>query len=171
MLIGSFVNLSAVEKHCRKRINSGREIEIICAGTRGEVTSEDVLFAGSVVDRLLDQSTVEDGNERAIPSIELNDQAQIAREFFRRATRWSNIRKDEGQHMDSDHPEFERKIEQALLQSNGGRNLVRIKRESDIAFAAKIDHYNFVPQWNPITKSIEIANVENTDGTDGKVLG
>lgn len=62
VLIASFVNLSAA---C-DAIRADEEIDLLCAGTRGEITGEDVLFAGAVAEKL------------AVDEFEQNDQAKIA---------------------------------------------------------------------------------------------
>ncbi len=49
---GAFVNLSAVAK----RLAQVDELTIVCAGTDGQVTEEDVLFAGALVYRLMKSS-------------------------------------------------------------------------------------------------------------------
>ena len=48
IVIASFVNLSAV---C-KSLKEAERVEIVCAGTDGEVSREDVLAAGAIVDTL-----------------------------------------------------------------------------------------------------------------------
>jgi 2-phosphosulfolactate phosphatase len=69
VLIGAFSNFSAL---CGE-LSDDEQIEIICAGTDGEVTREDTLLAGAIVDEL---SRSAGGEE-----IELNDQAEIAAEI------------------------------------------------------------------------------------------
>jgi 2-phosphosulfolactate phosphatase len=49
LLIGSFLNLSAVVNHLKVSSNSAL---IVCAGWKGRVNLEDTLFAGAVVDAL-----------------------------------------------------------------------------------------------------------------------
>jgi 2-phosphosulfolactate phosphatase len=49
IIIGSFLNLSAVVEHLRK---SSEDLLIVCAGWKGKVNLEDTLFAGAVVDQL-----------------------------------------------------------------------------------------------------------------------
>jgi 2-phosphosulfolactate phosphatase len=49
IIIGSFLNLSAVVDHLRK---TNEDILIVCAGWKGKVNLEDTLFAGAVVDRM-----------------------------------------------------------------------------------------------------------------------
>lgn len=51
IIIGSFLNLSAVTAHLK---NTSSNILIVCAGWKGKVNMEDTLFAGAVVDQLKD---------------------------------------------------------------------------------------------------------------------
>ena len=53
IIIGSFLNLSAVTQYLLKGKNN---ILIVCAGWKGKVNLEDTLFAGAVVDQLKDQA-------------------------------------------------------------------------------------------------------------------
>ena len=46
IIIGSFANFSKV---LDRIVDSGKPIHIVCAGTNGAITGEDVLFAGAVV--------------------------------------------------------------------------------------------------------------------------
>ncbi len=49
--VGAFVNLSAV---CAK-LSESMHVDLLCAGTDGQITREDVLLAGAVVARLTEQ--------------------------------------------------------------------------------------------------------------------
>lgn len=51
IIIGSFLNLSAVTEHLKKTTSN---ILIVCAGWKGKVNMEDTLFAGAVVEQLND---------------------------------------------------------------------------------------------------------------------
>ena len=51
VIIGSFLNLSAVAKHL---LFSDNNILVVCAGWKGKVNLEDTLFAGAVVEKLKD---------------------------------------------------------------------------------------------------------------------
>jgi len=51
VIIGSFLNLSAVAKHL---LFSDNNVLIVCAGWKGKVNLEDTLFAGAVVEKLKD---------------------------------------------------------------------------------------------------------------------
>ena len=50
MLVGAFVNLSAVVAS----VKDEPRIDILCAGTDGSETREDILAAGAMVDQLCD---------------------------------------------------------------------------------------------------------------------
>lgn len=51
IIIGSFLNLSAITDHLKKSDNN---VLVLCAGWRGKVNLEDTLFAGAVVEILKD---------------------------------------------------------------------------------------------------------------------
>ena len=130
VLVGAFVNLSAVAKV----VKSGLPIHLLCAGTDGQVTREDVLFAGAVADRLTSSQPDE---------FELNDQARIARDAWRQVLLSG------------------KQLALTLRDTHGGHNLISLGMDQDIADAAQIDRYDFVPvldtkQWR-ITKP-EIDN-------------
>jgi 2-phosphosulfolactate phosphatase len=68
VLVAGFVNYSAV---CEQLRLDARPIQIVCAGTDGEVTLEDTLLAGAFVDYLCETSEVR-----------LNDAARLAWDCF-----------------------------------------------------------------------------------------
>jgi len=117
VLLGAFVNFSAV---CRE-LADAQEIALLCAGTDGEVTREDTLLAGAVVDDLVRHGKVQ-----------LNDQAEIAADAWRTAVR-----------LMTDRP-----LGVTLRDSRGGRNLIDIGQASDIDLAAQIDKFDIVPELN-----------------------
>lgn len=51
IVVGSFLNLSAVANHLRR---SSHDVLIVCAGWKGKVNLEDTLFAGGLVEMLKD---------------------------------------------------------------------------------------------------------------------
>jgi 2-phosphosulfolactate phosphatase len=51
IVIGSFLNLSAVANHLR---NESQNVLIVCAGWKGKFCLEDTLFAGALLESLLD---------------------------------------------------------------------------------------------------------------------
>jgi 2-phosphosulfolactate phosphatase len=68
ILVGGFVNYSAV---CEQLRQDPRPIHIICSGTQGEVSLEDTLLAGALVDFLCE-----------IFEVRLNDSARLAWDCF-----------------------------------------------------------------------------------------
>lgn len=52
IIIGSFLNLSAVANHL---LSGKNNVLILCAGWRGKVNLEDTLFAGALVEKIRDQ--------------------------------------------------------------------------------------------------------------------
>ncbi len=56
VIVGSFLNLSAVIRHL---IAAKRDVLILCAGWKSKFNLEDTLFAGAVVERLLEQGNYE----------------------------------------------------------------------------------------------------------------
>lgn len=55
IIIGSFLNLSAVATHVREL---PYDILVVCAGWKGKVNLEDTLFAGAVVEKLKNETTL-----------------------------------------------------------------------------------------------------------------
>lgn len=127
ILIGSFVNLQAIVNQLR---TDSRPVHLVCAGTKGSITIEDSLCAGAIVDRLL---AIETGNVRWS-----DDQLQLALSLYRQC---------------SVSPESFR---QAMRSGYGGRNCLRLGFEDQIDLAGTCDLFDFVPEYNSATKSIEI---------------
>jgi 2-phosphosulfolactate phosphatase len=69
VLIAGFVNFSAVCEQLRADL---RPVHIVCAGTEGEVTLEDTLLAGALVEFLCETAEV----------LRLNDSARLAWDCF-----------------------------------------------------------------------------------------
>jgi 2-phosphosulfolactate phosphatase len=67
-LVAGFVNFSAVCEQLRLDV---RPIQIVCAGTAGEVTLEDTLLAGALIDFLCE-----------VAEVRLNDGARLAWDCF-----------------------------------------------------------------------------------------
>ncbi|MDZ4818278.1 MAG: 2-phosphosulfolactate phosphatase [Planctomycetota bacterium] len=125
VFIGAFVNLSAIVA----RIQQEESIHLLCAGTGGQITREDVLFAGALTQRLITQGAGQ---------WSLNDQARIA------VDAWITSFIVDGQPIDPT-PES---LAATLLQTQGGRNLSRIGFAQDIETVARIDLFSIVPELN-----------------------
>jgi 2-phosphosulfolactate phosphatase len=121
--IGTFVNQSSVVR----RLTAQRPIHLLCAGTRGRVTREDVLCAGALSELLL-HSIVD---ESAI-----NDQVRIALDCWRTAV----------PHGARPPKALAGELSLALHETQGGRNLMGIGLEHDIDTAAEVDRFDIVPQ-------------------------
>lgn len=117
VLIGAFVNLAAVAQ----RVAQSARLLIVCAGTDGQITGEDALFAGALIYRLLAGDA----------KWELDDQAQIALGWWQAAM----------QRMETGEP-----LAKIIGQGLGGRNLLKLKYDEDIQYCAQIDLLPHVPQ-------------------------
>lgn len=125
--IAAFTNVRAVVEKLR---NEPR-VTMICAGTDGRVTGEDVLFAGYMIERMREDT---DKNS-------YNDQAVIALAAWREACR----RIEAGE-----------KLSVILGQTHGGRNLIRNGLQADVETCAEIDRVDTVPQLDLNHWSIRI---------------
>ena len=134
IVIGALVNLSAVCTRLRSAQLDGNEsIDIVCAGTDGHVTREDVFFSGAVADRL------------AGTGIQLDDSAEIARDAWRNVSGGAT------------GGELQRRLVGELSASRGGRNLIEIGMAGDIQLAACVDQFAIVPVFDPSTGKITIG--------------
>jgi 2-phosphosulfolactate phosphatase len=125
VLIGAFVNVSAV---CHELLHAER-IALICAGTAGQYSRDDVLFAGLVVDWL---------QRRGGLIYQLNAQATTARENWATAFPGPLDLGEAGL-----TPE---RLAAELRTSAGGQNLVAAGLEADLLDAARIDRFTSVPE-------------------------
>ena len=65
VVVGSFLNYSAV---CEYLMEQGKDVLLVCAGWRGRFNLEDSLFAGAVVDCLLESGQDHDLSDSSIAS-------------------------------------------------------------------------------------------------------
>ncbi len=127
VLIGSFVNLSALCSLLAERQN----VDLVCAGTDGHVTREDVLLAGAVVDRL----AFDDSG--AAPVWELNAEALAAHDV------WLAVATGAADGL------LLARLVDAMRASRGGENLIALNMAADIERAARIDRFSLVPRFDP----------------------
>jgi 2-phosphosulfolactate phosphatase len=116
LLTAAFVNLSAVVG----AIENDAEVLIVCAGTNRQITGEDTLLAGALIDQAAARIDVEIAN----------DQAWLARQA------WHGVRA-KGNSASG--------LTDTLYHTCGGRNLRRLGLEKDVSDAAQIDRFNIVP--------------------------
>lgn len=129
--MGAFANLSAI---CRALRNEP-QVDLLCAGTRGEITREDTLLAGAILDGLPPADTKDS------PAARLNDQAIIARDAWRSA----------GCDLTSG-----KRLAATLRDTQGGRNLLAIGQDRDIELAAQIDRFDILPELDRDTGAIRV---------------
>jgi 2-phosphosulfolactate phosphatase len=119
LYLGAFVNLAAVAE----AVAGHDRVDLLCAGTRGQVTAEDALFAGAVVDRVLNHGPRTTNHE-------LNDQARLVRDAWRTVVA-------------SKAP-----LAATLRECQGGRNLIAEGFDADIDTAADVDRFTIVPRYD-----------------------
>jgi 2-phosphosulfolactate phosphatase len=123
IVVGAIVNRAAVAAAVR-RLAAGRggvDVHLVCAGTDGAVTAEDVLAAGAIVDAA--------GAEG--PADALDPAAAAARESFRRV------------HAAADAVAA---LVAEFRRSPGGSNLVALGMEADLPACAAVDALAVVPR-------------------------
>ena len=134
IVTGAFANLQAV---CDLLSEDSRPVHIVCAGTVGKVSTEDSLFAGAVVARLLsgDSQTADSAEE----SFEICDAARLVLSHWNSASESADG------------------LFQAMKVGSGGRNLMRLGLEVDIRTAATLDQVDLVPEYLPQSRHISPA--------------
>jgi 2-phosphosulfolactate phosphatase len=131
ILIGSFLNRLAVVGELRR---AGDPVTIVCAGTDGHVTAEDVLVAGAIAQELTpeaadaDEWTVE--RIESLSAIDFRLGAAIAIRFA------GDLSQTHAQRV------------AAMSRSRGGRNLIDIGQDRDIHRAADDSVIDLVPEWD-----------------------
>jgi 2-phosphosulfolactate phosphatase len=125
VLIAAFVNRQAVVETLHA---DGRPVHLICAGTDGRLTSEDLLGAAAIAAGLARFDDVEMWDESTKGAAE-NWPEGISSKLL----------------IDS------------LRRSSGGRNLVELGFDQDIVRAAEVDSISVVPEYSSITRAIQIA--------------
>lgn len=117
--IGGFVNAAALVD----AIAHEPRLHLLCAGTDDHVTAEDALLAGCLAARLADRDA----------ALELSDQAQLAAGAYRALAR------DGAKYLPP-------ALVQALRACRGGKNLLELGLQADIAAAAELDKFNLTPE-------------------------
>jgi 2-phosphosulfolactate phosphatase len=125
VVLGSFLNLSAVVAS----IKNETAIDILCAGTDGRETEEDILAAGSIVHSLCYDNAFS-------PLITISEAAAMA------GAAWSSLNNKARM---ANRPVRD-ELALALRDTAGGRNLIGIGLDQDIVDCAQIDRYRIVPE-------------------------
>ncbi len=133
VLIGGFVNAAALAD----RLAARQRNALVCAGSDGDVTRDDVLFAGLMVERL---------QRRSAMAYKLNAQAITARE------NWiASLPVPMATGAERLPPPL---LADQLRKSLAGQKLVAIGMEDDIYAAAQLDRFDLVPELD--TQSFRI---------------
>ncbi|WP_437202190.1 2-phosphosulfolactate phosphatase [Planctomicrobium sp. SH664] len=127
VFIGGFVNLTAVVERLRQ---IGADAHVLCAGTDGQLTAEDILFAGAVASQLVTGSP--SGWNYG------NVQGQMAADYYVARSRDPQVFRD------------------TFFASLGARNLLELGMTADIERCLQRDLFPFVPQWNAATGDIRL---------------
>jgi 2-phosphosulfolactate phosphatase len=125
VIAASFLNFSAVVDSLRE----AESIRLICAGTEGEVTAEDVLLAGAILCEC----------ETRYDAAHDDDGSMLARQLW------------EAWFPEQDLPPSARlpgphQISAGLRETRGGKNLLRVGYEGDLDRCAAVDSIQVVPQ-------------------------
>ena len=134
VLIGGFVN---AESLCRE-LAGEQKVHLLCAGTRGQMTTDDILLAGLVVQRL---------EQRGDIQYAMNAQAITARETWQAAFALPVALGAE--------PLEPRQLAAKLETTTSGQNLVKIGLERDILAASQLDFFQCVPEFGFDSSSLK----------------
>ncbi len=146
VLLAAFTNLTAI---CQ-RLEQEEAVEIICSGTNGQLTREDVLLAGAIAARLssTDSSSTQRTSaekKRSKKKQSLNDAARIAIAGWRELA----ISDASAAACETLAKEFESTL--------GGRNLLRVGQGADLIAAAEIDRWAAVPEFSSAQSRIFLS--------------
>jgi 2-phosphosulfolactate phosphatase len=123
VVLGSFLNLSAVSES----VEDESRVDILCAGTGGYPTGEDILAAGAITDRL---------TSPAGTKWRINGPAAAARQ------EWQWLVEGATQERRS----VSEQLAIDLRDTEGGHNLVEIDLDQDLVDCAQIDQLAIVPE-------------------------
>ncbi len=135
VLIGGFVNASAVVR----QLLAEPQVYLLCAGSGGEISRDDILCAGLLVDRLERQGGA---------NYRLNAQAVVARENWASSFPVPVVVGAE--------PLAPERLAEELRKSLAGQKLVSLGLEEDILAAARIDRFSIVPELDRETMRIRV---------------
>lgn len=121
MWIASFLNLSAIVQAAKDT----SVIHLVCSGTNGQVTLEDILLAGAILVSLRRRGVEWSGC----------DSSQLADALWRQTFDESRI-----------DAQLRPRLSRQLAMGLGGRNLVRAGYEADFDRCADVDSVSVVPR-------------------------
>ncbi len=134
VVVGAVVNRASVVRAVR----FANRVDILCAGTDGGETGDDILAAGSMVERLLSDSPTHHWK--------LNDAARAAHHEWQELLAKANV----------SNRSIIDELAIALRETAGGRNLVEAGLQADLADCALLDSMAVVPELNRTTRQITL---------------
>ena len=146
VLIGAIVNRAAVAARARAlaTAHGTPDIHLVCAGTDGQVTEEDLLTAGAILDAA--------GRLPGANLDTLDASATAALETFRGVvSAWG------GEVRAGAHTGLASAIAAVFATSRGGRNLIELGMQGDLPAAAAIDSLSVVPRLDRRPRGDEAA--------------
>lgn len=132
VIAASFLNFSAVVQSLEK----SETVQLVCAGTDGFITAEDVLLAGALITCC----------ETRFGAQTQGDASVLARGLWHS---WFT-----NDPFPSDRPHTAAALTARLRETRGGKNLAKVGYEQDIEFCARVDSLAVVPELrdrNPIS--------------------
>ena len=127
ILVGAFVNHAAI---VQELTSYEGQVVLVCAGTDGQISAEDVLFAGALTSAM---------NDAWGGNVAIDDPARIAMDFYRA------------------NSENHARLLETVRQSRGGQNLIRLGFDDDIVCAASLDLFSIVPEYDRSTNELRTA--------------
>lgn len=124
VLIGSFVNFAATSQ---RLLHEAKPIHLVCAGTEGEISYEDALLAGAFAMHF-----------KELDHPMGNDQAEIAAGLWARVEEaiWFKPGAGTGKAPTGEHAN---PLERYLARGRGGRRVLELGLERDVADAARLN--------------------------------
>jgi 2-phosphosulfolactate phosphatase len=123
VLVGAFVNLSAVAES----VKNEAQVAILCAGTGGEVTREDILAAGALVHRIAQLRKTSANRNAAAGCAQREWEDVVAAAVASGRT-------------------IPEQAALELRETTGGRNLLGIGLDRDLVDCSQVDRLNIVPE-------------------------
>ena len=137
ILIGATVNRQAIVD----TLANARQVDILCAGTGGKVTREDILAAGAMVHSL------------TTTSHQLHTTPYTTNEWAEAASReWQELLTTARAFNRTTSQQFALELRDTL----GGKNLLVIGHDDDLVFCARLDTHDVVPELDQTTGHIRL---------------
>jgi 2-phosphosulfolactate phosphatase len=150
-VVAAFVNLTDTARYLQSRQG---DVHLVCAGTDGEITGEDVLFAGGLVWAL---SRLRRPDSADAEPWAMADSSRIALSYWEQQVMLNLDGFVEG---DTDSNGLRELISEAinrtLLRTHGGMNLVELSYAQDITLCSQLDSVPVVSLYDNASRAIHL---------------